>query len=251
MVLYLQEYAEQKEDYAKTLNYYDKLPTYLHEMSAEEIFKEMNRNGARSFYSQKFVINRYLAWLNLNYNIDIRQLYFDLNNSSLSKNFEFVGFYSFKDLQKGIQNAELTIETLNTADKDFNGLYAIFYLEWLGILPEAALSIRLEDVTNLGKSIYIPAENRTIEVNNDYISDYFWGYKNTTGRKRTDKSTKETPYTQNTFYRSIAKGDIKIKSVYNIRGFFVKYSGDERFAKKRVYYSGRYNEMYQAEINYG
>lgn len=36
-----------------------------------------------------------------------------------------------------------------------------------------------------------------------------------------------------------------------MRGIFVRDSSDERFAKKRIYYSGRYYEMYQAEMNYG
>lgn len=249
MVLYLQEYAKQEEDYVKSLNYYDKLPVYLHEMSAEEISKEMNRNGIRSYYLQKAAINRYLIWLNQNYNIDIKQLYFELNNTSLSKNFEFVGFYDFNDLQQGIQDAEFTIETVSNVNKDYNGLYSIFYLEWLGVLPESALTIKLEDVTDMGKSVYIPAENRTIKIDNPVISEHFWKYKNMTGYKRTANCKHETSYKQTTFYRTIRESETKVKSVYNMRGIFVRNSSDERFAKKRIYYSGRYYEMYQAEMS--
>lgn len=252
MVLYLDKYTEQvqRNAYTSVLNYYDKLPRKLHEMSADDIIKEMNRNGSRSFYLQKASINSYLMWLSRNSNIDIKQLYYDLNKAQ-SERFEFLGFYDFKDLQQSISEAEYNIETLSEKNKDFNGLYAIFYLEWLGVLPESAISIRLEDVTDMGKRVYIPVENKTIEVQNEEISDYFWEYKNTEGRRRTPNAKVITPYKQHTFYRTIVDGEINLKTIYNIRGLFVRASGDERFAKKRIYYSGRYYEMYRAEINYG
>lgn len=252
MVLYLDKYTEQiqRNAYTSVLNYYDKLPCKLHKMSADDIVKEMNRNGSRSFYLQKASINNYLIWLSKNSGIDVKQLYYDLNKAR-SESFEFLGFYDVKDLQQSISEAEYTIETLSEKNKDFNGLYAIFYLEWLGVLPESAISIRLEDVTDMGKRVYIPAEKRTVEVRNEEISDYFWEYKNTEGRRRTPNAKVITPYKQNTFYRTIVDGEINLKTIYNIRGLFVRASGDERFAKKRIYYSGRYYEMYRAEINYG
>ena len=49
MVLYLKEYTLQNDSYGKLLSYYDKLPQFLHEMSADEIIKEMNRNGTKAF----------------------------------------------------------------------------------------------------------------------------------------------------------------------------------------------------------
>ena len=58
MVLHLDEYALQNDSYGKLLPYYDKLPQFIHEMSADEIIKEMNRNGTKGFYSQKAAISR-------------------------------------------------------------------------------------------------------------------------------------------------------------------------------------------------
>lgn len=254
MVLYLKEYAEQtqmNDNYFKVLKYYDKFPEYLHEMNAQDIIKAMNRNGSRGFYIQKAVIEQYLLWLNKNHQIDISQLYYELRKQISSENFEFVGFYDFNDLQQGIQDAEFTIETVSNVNKDYNGLYSIFYLEWLGVLPESALTIKLEDVTDMGKSVYIPAENRTIKIDNPVISDHFWKYKNMTGYKRTANCKHETSYKQTTFYRTTRESETKVKSVYNMRGIFVRDSSDERFAKKRIYYSGRYYEMYQAEMSCG
>ena len=70
MLLHFEEYALQNSNYGKTLSHYDKLPQFLHEMSAEEIIKEMNRNGSKAFYQQKAAISNYLLWLTNTYDID-------------------------------------------------------------------------------------------------------------------------------------------------------------------------------------
>ena len=250
MVLHLEEYSSQNENYSRLLSYYDKLPTMLHEMSAEEILKEMNRNGTKSFYQQKAAITNYLLWLTNTYGIDIHDLYFDLSKNDNKKSFKFVGFFDFQDLQKGIIDAELTIEANSTADRDYDGLLCVFYFEWLGVSLENFITIRLEDVSNLGKRVYIPAEDRTIEIDNDTIADFIWNYKNTTGRKRSGKQKNITEYKQNTLYRTIKGDEINRKTVYNARNNFVSESGDKRFSKNRVYDSGRFYALYQEELKY-
>ena len=250
MVLHLEEYSLENDNYSKLLSYYDKLPTMLHEMSAEEILKEMNRNGTKSFYQQKAAIANYLLWLTNTYNIDINDLYFDLSKNDNKKSFKFVGFFDFQDLQKGIIDAELTIEANSTADRDYDGLLCVFYFEWLGVPLESFITIRLEDVSNLGKRVYIPAEDRTIEIDNDTIADFIWNYKNTTGRKRSGKQKNITEYKQNTLYRTTKGDDINKKTVYNARNNFVSESGDKRFSKNRIYDSGRFYELYQEELKY-
>ena len=250
MVLHLEEYSSQNDNYSRLLSHYDKLPTMLHEMSAEEILKEMNRNGTKSFYQQKAAIANYLLWLTNTYNIDINDLYFDLSKNDNKKSFKFVGFFDFQDLQKGIIDAELTIEANSTADRDYDGLLCVFYFEWLGVPLESFITIRLEDVSNLGKRVYIPAEDRTIEIDNDTIADFIWNYKNTTGRKRSGKQKNITEYKQNTLYRTTKGDEINKKTVYNARNNFVSESGDKRFSKNRIYDSGRLYELYQEELKY-
>ena len=122
MVLHLEEYSLENDSYSKLLSYYDKLPQFIHEMSAEEILKEMNRNGTKSFYQQKAAISNYLLWLTNTYGIDVNDLYFALYQNDNKKSFKFVGFFDFQDLQKGIIDAELTIESNSTADRDYDGL---------------------------------------------------------------------------------------------------------------------------------
>ena len=250
MVLHLEEYSSQNENYSRLLSYYDKLPTMLHEMSAEEILKEMNRNGTKSFYQQKAAISNYLLWLTNTYGIDVNDLYFALYQNDNKQTFKFVGFFDFQDLQKGIIDAELTIEANSTAEHDYNGLYCVFYFEWLGVPLESFITIRLEDVTELGKKVYIPAENRTIEIDNDTIADFIWNYKNTTGRKRSGKQKNITEYKQNTLYRTTKGDEINKKTVYNARNNFVSESGDKRFSKNRIYDSGRFYALYQEELKY-
>ena len=250
MVLHLEEYSSQNDNYSRLLSHYDKLPTMLHEMSAEEILKEMNRNGTKSFYQQKAAIANYLLWLTNTYSIDINDLYFDLSKNDNKKSFKFVGFFDFQDLQKGIIDAELTIEANSTADRDYDGLLCVFYFEWLGVPLESFITIRLEDVSNLGKRVYIPAEDRTIEIDNDTIADFIWNYKNTTGRKRSGKQKNITEYKQNTLYRTTKGDEINKKTIYNARNNFVSESGDKRFSKNRIYDSGRLYELYQEELKY-
>ena len=210
----------------------------------------MNRNGTKSFYQQKAAISNYLLWLTNTYGIDVNDLYFALYQNDNKQTFKFVGFFDFQDLQKGIIDAELTIEANSTAEHDYNGLYCVFYFEWLGVPLESFITIRLEDVSNLGKRVYIPAEDRTIEIDNDTIADFIWNYKNTTGRKRSGKQKNITEYKQNTLYRTTKGDEINKKTVYNARNNFVSESGDKRFSKNRIYDSGRLYELYQEELKY-
>ena len=250
MVLHLEEYSLENDNYSKLLSYYDKLPTMLHEMSAEKILKEMNRNGTKSFYQQKAAISNYLLWITNTYGIDVNDLYYDLCQNDNKKSFKFVGFFDFQDLQKGIIEAESTIEVNSTADRDYDGLLCVFYLEWLGVSSDSFLSIRLEDVTELGRKVYIPAEDRTLVIDNDTISDFIWNYKNTTGRRLSERQKNITEYKQNTLYRTTKGDEINKKTIYNARNNFVSESGDKRFSKSRIYDSGRFYAMYQEELKY-
>ena len=251
MVLHFEEYALQNSNYGNVLSYYNKLPQFLHEMSAKEIIKEMNRNGTKAFYQQKAAISNYLLWLSNTHNIDVNDLYYDLCQNDNKKSFKFVGFFDFQDLQKGIIEAESTIEANSTADRDYDGLLCVFYLEWLGIPLESFLTIRLEDVTELGRKVYIPAENRTLVIDNDTISDFIWNYKNTTGRRLSERQKNITEYKQNTLYRTTKGDEINKKTIYNARNNFVSESGDNRFSKKRIYDSGRLYALYQEELKFG
>ena len=251
MILHFEEYALQNSNYSKVLSYYNKLPQFLHEMSADDVLKEMNRNGTKAFYSQKAAISNYLLWLTNTYSIDVNDLYFVLSKNDNKKSFKFVGFFDFKDLQKGIIDAELTIEANSMVDRDYNGLYCVFYLEWLGVPLESFLTIRLEDVTEFGRKVYVPAENRTIEIDNDTIAGFIWNYKNTTGRKLSSNQKKITEYKQSTLYRTTKGDEINRKTIYNARNNFVSESGDKRFSKSRIYDSGRFYAMYQEELKFG
>ena len=49
-------------------------------------------------------------------------------------------------------------------------------------------------------------------------------------------------------YDNDVKNVITVKTIYNIRQKFITLCEDGRFAKKRIYWSGRYAEMYKTEM---
>ncbi len=78
MVLHLEEFQQKDPQLGKFLNYYDKLPEYLHEMSVEDIMKHINRNGVRSWYLQQRAVLDYFMWLHNNYDINLTEKFFEL-----------------------------------------------------------------------------------------------------------------------------------------------------------------------------
>lgn len=249
MVLHLKEFEDENPNYSRCLSYYDRLPEYLHEMPVEEIMEHINRNGERSRYLQGRVILTYFIWLHKTYEINMAAKNFELQQA-VSNETVYMGFYSLEELKQAVEVCLLKVEDENNPTQpDYSGLIAIFYLEWYGVLPESAITIKLTDVSDDGREVFVPAENRTITIDDDGVADYFAEYKQKTGFKR-PRLKEESPYTQNTFYRNTSKrGDvITVKTIYNIRQKFITLCEDERFAKKRVYYSGRYAEMFKFEM---
>ena len=249
MVLHSKEFEEEFPNYSRCLSYYDKLPEYLHEMPVQEIMEHINRNGERSRYLQGRVILTYFIWLHQTYNVNITSKNFELQQA-IGKNKVYLGFFSLDELKQAVKVCLLKAEDENNPTQpDYSGLIAIFYLEWYGVLPESAITIKLTDVSDDGREVFVPDENRTITIDDEEVADYFAEYKQKTGFKR-PRQNNESPYIQNTFYRNTSKkGDvITVKTIYNIRQKFITSCEDERFAKKRIYWSGRYAEMYKTEM---
>lgn len=259
LVSHLVEFQKQYGDRANALNYYHKLPQFLHEMTADDLVSEINRNGEGARLGQQAIIFLYLRWLSDNYGVQVNQLYYELRQKldGDSGNQVFIGFYSIDEMTQAMNDAELTIESTGSKNADWSGLYALFYLEWYGVSVKSALSIKLSDVSDDGKTVYIPQEDKTIQIDNPIVSTYFAKYKQKTGyipvsseKSKTSKERKERPYTQNTFIRNTShrKTPITVKSIYNVQGIFTRGSGDKRFEKNNVFDSGRYYALYQQEL---
>ena len=250
MVLYLKEFEDKNPNYSRCLSYYDKLPEYLHEMPVQEIMEHINRNGERSRYLQGRTILTYFIWLHQAYGINMVSKNFELQQAISSKK-TFMGFYSLDELKQAVEVCLLKVEDENNPTQpDYSGLIAIFYLEWYGVLPESAITIKLTDVSDDGREVFVPSENRTIAIDDEEVADYFAEYKQKTGFQRYKNSDEITPYAQSTFYRNTARrcNTITVKTIYNIRQKFITVCEDKRFAKKRIYWSGRYAEMFKAEM---
>lgn len=248
MVLHLKEFQEETGDRADILNYYGNLPKYIHEMSSDELVKHINRFGEKSRLGQQSIVMSYLKWLNSKYDINCTDLFFNLKNAlQKDENKGFVGFYSLSEIKKAITDAEYIIE--DTIISDWDGLYAVFYLEWYGIKSESIISIKLSDVTDDGRIVYVPAENRIVIIDDLSVSEFFKEYKKKTGFKKRESYKNISEYTQNTFIRTVSKKPINDKTIYNLRGKFVKGCGDRRFSASRVYESGRMYALYQEELS--
>lgn len=259
LVSHLVEFQKQYGDRANALNYYHKLPQFLHEMTADDLVSEINRNGEGARLGQQAIIFLYLRWLSDNYGVQVNQLYYELRQKldGDSGNQVFIGFYSIDEMTQAMNDAELTIESTGSKNADWSGLYALFYLEWYGVSVKSALTIKISDVSDDGKTVYIPQEDKTIQIDNPIVSTYFAKYKQKTGyipvsseKSKTSKERKERPYTQNTFIRNTShrKTPITVKSIYNVQGIFARGSGDKRFEKNNVFDSGRYYALYQQEL---
>lgn len=255
-VLYLDEYKNSGNiSYGELLHYYDKLDGYLHEMSPEEIITHINRNGKNSSILQKLVVRNYFRWLSDNYSAEVSEEFIN-NNYEFEKmlredDSQYIGFYTLTELKQTIEHHMRVVESLNNDSKyatDYYGLKAIWFLEWYGVLAESAISIKLSDVADDGSEVYIPAENRTIKIDDVMVSGYLAEYKARTGIKKRENG-EESPYMQDTFYRTTSNADIKVKTIYNIKDRFKDLCPDERFDKRRLYYAGRYNQMLLNEEN--
>lgn len=250
MVLHSKEFENENPNYSRCLSYYDKLPEYLHEMPVQEIMEHINRNGERSRYLQGRTILTYFIWLHKTYEINMAAKNFELQQA-VSNEKVYMGFYSLEELKQAVEVCLLKVEDENNPTQpDYSGLIAIFYLEWYGVLPESAITIKLTDVSDDGREVFVPSENRTIAIDDEEVADYFAEYKQKTGFHRYKNSDEIIPYAQSTFYRNTARNGsaITVKTIYNIRQKFITSCEDERFAKKRIYWSGRYAEMFRTEM---
>lgn len=250
MLLYYDEFCNNGNNikYIKYLNYYDKLQDELHLMSAEEIIKHIKRYGYSSVYIQKSAVLQYLRWLHLVKGIDVSEKIYEILKSLKINSSDYLGFLDLEDLKNGINEAieMIEISTDRYSNSDYDGLFVTYYLEWYGVLPKSSISIELTDVHDFGKKIYIPAEDRIVNITDEAVADFIWEYRNKKGIYTSTGRFKS--YVGNTLYRTCKSGTKAERKVYNARCKFVNICQDDRFAKKHVYLSGRYYEMLQREL---
>lgn len=251
MVLYLDEYEAVNKIYGDVLHYYNGLDEYLHKMQPQEILNHINRNGVTSSVYQKIAVINYIRWLAENHiseiDVDLAELNYELDKLLKEDKGCYIGFYNLKELKQAI---EKKLQEINDRNIDFNGLKAIFFLEWYGVPIPSAIKIKLSDVSDDGKQIYISNEDRVIFIDDIGVADFFAEYKQQTGFKKF-KNEKMVLYYQDTFYRTTSNARVSPKTIYNARVHFQSVNHDPRFDKKRVYNAGRYFQLLQEEQNFG
>lgn len=250
MILHYDEFCKKHNQLSEILSHYHKLPQQLHLMNNEDILAHINRFGATRVWRQQSAVVKYLKWIHKEYDIDMTDKIFDLQQLLKQNEPDYLGFFSLDDLIDGIDEALMTLETSDNkkATADYDGLIAMFYLEWFGVEPKSLHTIMLEDVTDMGRKVYVPAEKRTVEITDIKVANYLWEYKNKTGSTRLNCKV-ETSYKGDAFFRTTK--DIEDVDVYqqiaNSRYRFIQSCGDIRFAQGRLYTSGRYYAMLMIE----
>lgn len=223
---------------------------FLHEMDIEKIKKFLGSEGRRGYTSKKAAILEYLQWLYNTYKIDVIELNYNITNIIPDDiDFKEVYFYSlddmFREVSNSIEEATITYES-DGKNIDFEGFKVFCFLQWYGVTIDEFVSIGLYDVKE--NKVFIPLSNRVIIIDKK-IADVISEYQKKDSSIQYDKqgTLKTKPYKQNTLYRSIKAVDITTKSILNIRGKFASVCDDKRFAKNRIYNSGRYYEMLKLE----
>lgn len=241
MILGFEEFKKASPYNANTISALQKRDKNLHEMTVEEIKDYLKKDGRRGFTLKKSAICTYLKWLYKEYGVDVVELNFEISNIGCSDlEYEDMYFYSLDDLFKGVEicfaEAELTMEKT-----DFDGFKVFCLLQWYGVTMDEFISIKLNDVKY--NKIFIPLTNRTIVID-DKTADIIDEYKRKTGEVRTKKLLE---YKQDTLYRTVSSSEIDRRTIENIKYKFAKACGDPRFAKKRIYNSGKYYLLLELE----
>lgn len=248
MILYGDEFEKVNPPQYRQIAIFEKAPILLHEMSVDELLKFIARNGSASVNRQYLAIRDYFRWLTLEKGIDMssKNLDLKLGRNEVKKH---LGFFTLEDLKSGINE---DFQKIDNSDIyiDFSGLKAIFFLEWYGVTAKNAISILLSDVSDDGKEVFVPSENRKIYINDIDVSQYFAEYKQKIGHKKHPSYSKITLYNQNTFYRNTnSRSKISEKTIYNNRKSFVEITHDIRVQNNRIYRSGRFSELFNLEKN--
>lgn len=250
MILHYDEFCKKHNKLSEILSHYHKLPEQLHLMDNEDILAHINRFGATRVWRQQSAVVKYLKWIHKEYGIDMTDKIFKLQQLLKQNEPDYLGFFSLDDLIDGIDEALMALETSDNqkATADYDGLIAMFYLEWFGVEPKSLYTIMLEDVTDMGRKVYVPAEKRTVEITDIEVANYLWGYKNKTGSTRLNCKV-ETSYKGDAFFRTTKdRKDVDVyRQIANARHRFIESCGDIRFAQGRLYTSGRYYAMLMIE----
>ena len=251
MFLYYDDFKEQSLHSARLLAKLkeDDIKCFVHEMKINDIKIFLGSEGRRGFESKKCALLDYLQWLFNTHNIDTVNLYQEVRCvTSKDINFEPFYFYSLqefhRELDKAIESAYISSEA-SGENRDFDGFKAFCLCQWYGVTIDEFVSIHLYDVK--GNEIYIPLTDRKIIVD-DKTSEIINEYKNKIGiiitRGHMEYLRK---YKQNTLYRTISNSDVTKKTIENIRAIFIMHYKDSRFAKGRIFYSGRYEKLLEIE----
>ena len=259
MVLYLDEYiaylnSTQNKNFAVEhgrIKKFNSDKKYLHELSAPEILAATERYGGNSPYTFRKIIIAYLNWLSSTYAVNTTNLVYAIENSGVEG--VYIGVYDANDLITVVDNAlegyELSRESLPKGVPSVieQNVKTLYYLEWYGVNSENILSIRLSDVKDKGRTIFVPTLNKNIHIDNEVIAEYINDWTKTDEIK--------TRHDSRELYLSI-KGDNLLRNTRGNCGLTYvnkihSVIKDPRLGYNKVCYAGAFHRMYELENEQG
>lgn len=255
MVLYLDEYINYVNSnigknvaiLRKRIKNFEKDKKYIHEMSIQEVLAVTEREGGNSSYQYRLTVMDYLSWLNDTYAINTAELVYGITSSNVDG--VYVGVYDVNDLIKTVDDVFEQYEVarerslkqvLSVIEQDTKILY---YLEWYGIYHKDTSSIRLSDVKDKGKTIFVPALNKDIHIDNEYIAKYIFDWVKTDEiRTRREDHDIYLGLNGNNLLRT-TRGDCGEKyfnKIYTVMK-------DPRLSCNKVFYAGAFHRLYEFE----
>ena len=253
MILHLDEYlkyasslTESQYNKVSRIKKFDAEKKYLHEMSSAEILKLTESKGGDTVYQYRQIFVSYFTWLMDNYTIDTSDLIYGINGNSANK--IYLGVLDIDDLRRVVGSAinqyELSVEQrLNTFIAPQN-IWCVYYLEWFGIPSDAILSIRLRDIQDKGKAVYVPILDKTISITDDVAADIIWEWSQAISFEVTSGDQRELK--GNCLLRT-SRGNFTQTSLYKI------YSKMKtpKLSKSKVFKAGVYAKMLDFEQKRG
>ena len=116
-------------------------------------------------------------------------------------------------------------------------------MEWYGIYHKDTSSIRLSDVKDKGKTIFVPALNKDIHIDNEYIAKYIFDWVKTDEiRTRREDHDIYLGLNGNNLLRT-TRGDCGEKyfnKIYTVMK-------DPRLSCNKVFYAGAFHRLFEFE----
>ena len=202
----------------------------------------LKSKASDSFANRKAILKRYLEFLRDNDYVpesELIDMYAFLNKAKRADYLDLQYFTSVDELYQTCCKDIITANNnCNAKVADYSDLKVFFFLQWYGVDMKDYFSIKLSDVNEDERTIFVPSLNRMIYPD-ERIFACVLSYKN--------QDIKSNDL--NTLYRPLHASQNFNASLRNRRNKFYKVVRDKRYYEKNILIAGIMFEIREHEIN--